>query len=98
MADEKLKELEAIIEELQRKNRDLEEKVNRLLNVKKEFEGIKLFSLIRVDELRINKMKTYEGTVQSTPSAPTGGLTVDAEARTAINSIISVLSNLGITS
>ena len=35
---------------------------------------------------------------QSAITAPTGGATIDAEARTAINSIRSVLTNFGLTS
>lgn len=49
--------------------------------------------------VRTTNLRVGTGTVagrQSAITAPTGGATVDAEARTAINSVITVLETFGL--
>lgn len=49
-----------------------------------------------IDSPKVDVALTDVLTPQAAPSSPVGGITIDAEARTAINSIISKLQTIGI--
>lgn len=83
------------ITELERKVRDLEYKLSLFTRADRY-----LFTKT-LQTIAGGKIGFYGETPiaqQSAISAPSGGITQDAEARTAINSIRTALTNIGITS
>ena len=83
------------IKELEKKVKELESFTTISFEVEKAFK----------DRLGINTLKTFVDTLptdlsnapQAAITSPTGGVTIDAESRTAINSIITALQTLGLT-
>lgn len=85
-------------EELKKELDDLKREFD---NLKREFDSLKnSFSIPseidRAFRFRFKIVDKLAEAPQSAITAPTGGVTQDANARTAINSIITALENLGL--
>lgn len=91
-------------EEFNKMKQELAELKNFTTNLGGSLEFRNLVKLYAGDLTEFTSVKTSKFGLSVTPvsqqaniGAPTGGVTVDAEARTAINSIRTVLDNFGLT-
>jgi hypothetical protein len=58
---------------------------------------IPFYPNFKIDRLYLKKIVDFNGAQQTKATSPTGGATIDSQARTAIDTIITLLTNSGIT-
>lgn len=91
--------METEIQQLRKRIEDLEDKLNHIDDIffRQHLIDRDIFKNPVYFQSKVSFFKSNAVGQQAAITAPTGGATTDAEARTAINSIRTVLSNFGLT-